>query len=174
MRENRRKIIITLVLIGMLIWGNLAPQISLHAQAATAKKTVTITLDQKHPDKVIELTALPKKMKNSASSKAIKEYYKKYGIQIKVEIMGLKGKPTKKITDFYSGSLGGSGALLYEFSPKKFRPGTIYKDSKKDAWHLGSTSLEISLPKGVKKVTYKITFSNKSGKRTLKNVKVKN
>lgn len=174
MIENRRKIIITLVLIAMLAWGTLASKNTLYAQAATAKKTVTVTCNQKHPAKVIELNALPKKMKNSGNSKAIKEYYKKYGIQIKVEIMGLKGKPTKKITDFYSGSLGGSGALLFEFSPKKYKKGTVYKDSKKNAWHLGSTKLEISLPKGVKKVTYKITFANSSGKRTLKNVTVKN
>lgn len=174
MRENKGKIIAILILIGTIIWGNLAPQNSLHAQAATAKKTVTVTLDQKHPDKVIELTALPKKMKESGSSKAIEEYYKKYGICIKVEIMGLKGKPTKKVMDFYSGSLGGTGCLLIEFPPKKYKKGTIYKDSKKDAWHLGSTKLEIGLPKGVKKVTYKITFSNRSGKRTLKNVTVKN
>ncbi len=174
MQKKGRKIVAILGIISMLSSGTLAPQNSVQVQAATtAKKTVTVTLDKKHSGKCIILTTTPKEV-DYRSKAAFKKGFKKNAIKIQIQILSLKGKPKNKITDFDCRSSSGTGALLIEFPPKKYKKGTIYKDTKKSAFHMCSADINIELPKGVKKVTYKITFSNISGKRTLKSVKVKN
>lgn len=177
MQKKGRKITATLVLISMLIGGNLMPQNGLQVQAATtAKKTVKITLDAKHSEKYVKLTTVPKTVEYT-TEEAYERDVKRNRVQIKIQILSLKGKPKKKrISDFeLKGEIGKAYYLLNEMSSKKYKKGTIYSESKNDEFiHVGSLGINITLPKGVKKVTYNITFSNASGRRTLKDIKVKN
>lgn len=165
--------VMTIILVGALLCGSLAPMNMRQSEAASASKSVTVTLDKASPQKYVALYTNVKKPSGIINWNDA--YYKKTGVQIKVQIISMKGKPKKaKISTLNSVSDGGKGCLLLKYNAKKFKSGIIYDDSK-DKFHSGDTYIDLSLDdiKGVSKITYKITFANPSGKKIFKNVKVK-
>lgn len=112
----KRKMMI-MILAGALLCGNLAPVNLKQAEAASASKTVTVTLDKASPDKRIVLRTNVKKP-SGYKMKDWEAFYNKAGVQIYV-ILSLDGI------------------------------------------------------KGVSKITYKLTFTNPSGKKSFKSLKVK-
>ncbi|MCX4304116.1 MAG: hypothetical protein OSJ66_08980 [Clostridia bacterium] len=87
----KRKIMI-IILIGALLCVSLTPVNLKRAKAASAKKTVTVTLDKVSPIKHIVVHTNAKKKSGNIDWNT---YYEKVGIQIKIKIVSMKGKPKK-------------------------------------------------------------------------------
>lgn len=169
----KRKMMI-MILVGALLCGSLAPVNLKQAEAASASKTVTVTLDKASPSKRIVLRTNVKKP-SGEKMKDWDAFYNKAGVQIKVQIVSMTGRPKKaKIDVLDSQSDGGKGCLLLSFPAKKFKKGIIYDDSN-EKFHCGNTYVLLGLDdiKGVSKITYKLTFTNPSGKKSFKSLKVK-
>ena len=161
---------------GALLCGNLVPLNVKLVQAASAKKTVIVKLDKKNPRKCVSVKTTIKNPKYPDNDKKLKAYYRKVGVSIKIQIISMKGKPKEKSFDLFNSiSEDGKGCLIFGFPRKKFTRGVIYNDKSKMFHHVGDTKVNMDLDeiKGVSKITYKITFTNPSGKKIFKNVKVK-
>ena len=123
---------------------------------AVAKKSITISLDKKHPTKYCMVyTVSPNTMSD-----------------VSIKITEMQGKPKKKKLDYlfeiYEDE--GSGSLWYDIETSKLKKGAkLPLDITKVQ---GCALIVFDMPEGVKSMTYKVTFSNAEKKKTIKDVRL--
>lgn len=158
MHELKKKV--TKMMAGVLCMAVLLLAVVPFTQAeasskAVAKKSITISLDKKHPIKYCMLYTV------STDTES----------EISIKITGMKGKPKKEKLDFlfYSFEDYGSSALwLDDVRSSKMKKGAKLPLDRTSV--LGRACIEFELPEGVKSITYKVTFSDAENKKTIKNV----
>jgi hypothetical protein len=151
-RKKLKKVIILVLLVAFCV-SSISP-----VEAATkkvSKKTITVTLDKKHPVKYYILKTASQKSKTNVS----------------IEITKLKGKPTAKKIEwlFYVDDPGDlwEGSMMSDVKSGEFKKGKL---SLNNSTLKGAVLLEYNMPDGVSSVTYKVTFSNPDNKKTIKDV----
>ena len=191
MKKACKKLIVT----GIIAIGCILMLTETKAEAARkfSEKTVTVTLDKKHQGKAIYWKPT-KKFRGFKSEEQYRKYRRKYGIRVTIKVVAIKGnaKNGEVIRDFkgkyrdhicHFDLYGGDGCgPSYPYNYKKLKKGTILKDYNgpitkdcEDAY-VGKNVLVgdyINRVKGIKKITYKITFKSVSGKKIIDYVKVK-
>ena len=175
--KNTRKKLITM---GIAAIGCMLMLMGTKAEAAqrVSKKTITVTLDEKHQGKVIYFKS--KKAPEGGNFEKYRKFMDEYGVKLTVKVVEVQGKykgKVKMIDHFNLYGDTGSG-FDYPYNPKKLKNGTVLKSSGSDPdLYAGKNAFIADYPnraKGVKKITYKITFESASGKNVIDYVKVKN
>lgn len=175
--KNTRKKLITM---GIAAIGCMLMLMGTKAEAAqrVSKKTITVTLDEKHQGKVIYLKS--KKAPGAENLKKYRKFMDEYGVKLTVKVVDVQGKYTGKVKSIEHFDLyGDTGCGFdYPYNPQKLKNGTALKSLDGDsALYAGKNAFVADYSnraKGVKKITYKITFESVSGKNVIDYVKVKN
>lgn len=147
--EGNKKKILALVVSLALCLSMIVP-----LQAATkpvAKKTITVTINEKIPVKWYWVKA----QKSNSKTK------------VSIKIDKVKGKPSEKKIPYLipSADEDGMGSLVYDLKPGKYKKGAEITGTL-----TGDGHIEFDMPKGVSSVTYKVTFQSSNKKKTILNV----
>ena len=119
-----------------------------------AEKSITVSLNKKHPIKYCML--------HLSDAEALTE--------IQIKVTEIKGKPSEKQKPmFITDSIYGKGPMWWDdVEAGKIKKGAyIPIDVTKSQ---GNAFFQFDMPKGVKSIRYKVTFSDTEKKKTIENV----